>query len=168
MKVPRVMNWSLGVQHKLDAVTTLDVAYVGSSAANLSRTLNLNQLPVGTLQKNPGVNANALRPYPGYGNINMYVTGSNSIYNSMQVQVKRQMHGGGLLNLSYTWSQRHHRRQRLQRTARWIATTSRASAGWPPTTARTSLSSATSIRCRSGTTGREWYKKALGGWQIPA
>lgn len=104
MKVPRVMNWSFGVQHKLDSVTTLDVAYVGSSAANLSRTLNLNQLQAGTLQKNPGVNANALRPYPGYANINWYVTGSNSIYNSLQTQVRRQMRGGAMLNLSYTWS----------------------------------------------------------------
>ena len=53
---------------------------------------------------NPGVNANALRPYPGYANINWYVTGSNSIYNSLQTSVRRQMRGGGLLQLSYTWS----------------------------------------------------------------
>jgi hypothetical protein len=26
MKVPRIMNWSLGIQHKLGATTTLDVA----------------------------------------------------------------------------------------------------------------------------------------------
>jgi hypothetical protein len=104
MKVPRVMNWSFGVQHKLDASTSVDVAYVGSSAANLSRTLNLNQLRAGSLQANPGVNANALRPYPGYANINWYVTGANSIYNSLQTSVRRQMRGGGILNLSYTWS----------------------------------------------------------------
>lgn len=104
MKVPRVMNWSFGVQHKIDSITTLDVAYVGSSAANLSRTQNLNQLRAGTLQANPGANANALRPYPGYANINWYVTGSNSIYNSMQAQVRRQMRGGAMLNFSYTWS----------------------------------------------------------------
>lgn len=104
MKVPRVMNWSLGIQHKLDSATSIDIAYVGSSAANLARTLNLNQLRAGTLQANPGVNANALRPYPGYANINWYVTGSNSIYNSLQTSVKRQIRGGGLLNFSYTWS----------------------------------------------------------------
>lgn len=104
MKVPRVMNWSFGVQHKLDAITSIDVAYVGSGAANLSRALNLNQLRVGTLQANPGVNANALRPYPGYANINWYVTGSNSIYNSLQAQVRRQIKGGGTLSFSYTWS----------------------------------------------------------------
>lgn len=84
MKVPRIMNWSLGVQHKITADTSLDVAYVGSSAASLSRTINVNQLPVGSLQKNPGVNTNALRPYPGWADIQEYVTGSNFIYNSLQ------------------------------------------------------------------------------------
>ncbi len=104
MKVPRVQNWSLGIQHKLMKNTMLDMAYVGSSGANLSRGLNLNQLPVGTVQRNPGVNINALRPYPGYANITSYVTGSNSTYHSLQVQFKKQMARGGLLNVAYTWS----------------------------------------------------------------
>lgn len=104
MKVPRVQNWSLGIQHRLMKDTVLDLAYVGSSAANLSRQLNLNQLREGTVQKNPGVNINALRPYLGYADINSFVTGSNSIYHSLQVQWKRQMARGGLLNVAYTWS----------------------------------------------------------------
>lgn len=104
LKIPRIMNWSLGVQQKLDKVTTLDVAYVGSSAASLTRALNINQLPVGTLQRNPGVNVNALRPFQGYADIQQFVNGANSIYNSMQLSLRRQMKGGGLLSLSYTWS----------------------------------------------------------------
>ena len=165
MKVPRVMNWSMGVQHKIDAITTLDLAYVGSSAANLSRTLNLNQLQVGTLQRNPGVNTNALRPYPGYGNINMYVTGSNSIYNAMQVQAKRQMRGGGLLNLAYTWSRvltdaSGYNEQPMDsynfKAERGLASFNRShvfvfSYIYP---------------LPFWTSGGEWYKKAFGGWQI--
>lgn len=165
MKVPRVLNWSLGVQHKLDSVTTLDVAYVGSSAANLSRTLNYNQLPAGTLQKNPGVNTNALRPYRGYANINMYITGSNFIYNSMQVQVKRQMKSGALFNVSYTWSRAltdasAYNEQPMDsysfKTERGLATYSRAhvfvfSYIYP---------------LPFWKTGSEWYKLALGGWQV--
>ena len=85
MKVPRTLNWSLGVQQKLTKDMMLDVAYVGSSAANLSYQQDLNQLLPGTLQANPGVNANALRPYPGYANIYEYMTGANFIYNSLQV-----------------------------------------------------------------------------------
>jgi hypothetical protein len=104
VKVPSVSNYSLGIQHKLGSDMTIDVAYVGSSGWSLYRGLNLNQLPVGTLQANPGVNTNALRPYPGYADITQYVTGSNSNYNSLQVQGRKQFRSGGLVNVAYTWS----------------------------------------------------------------
>ncbi len=165
MKVPRILNWSFGIQHKIDSVTTIDVAYVGSSAANLSRVLNANQLPVGTLQKNPGANANALRPYPGYANINMYITGSNSSYNSMQMQIKRQMTSGGLVSMSYTWSRAitdssAYNEQPMDsfnfKAERGLATFHRAhvfvfSYIYP---------------LPFWTSGSEWYKKAFGGWQL--
>jgi hypothetical protein len=77
---------------------------VGSSAANLSYQQNINQLPAGTVQKNPGVNVNALRPYLGYADIFEYNTGANFIYNSLQVQLKKQFADGGLFNIAYTWS----------------------------------------------------------------
>jgi hypothetical protein len=165
MKAPRIMNWSLGVQHKLGAATTLDVAYVGSSAANLSRTVNPNQLREGTLTKNPGVNVNALRPYPGWAGINMYITGSNSIYNSLQVQAKRQIRGAGLLNLAYTWS-------------RSITDASGYSEG-PMDSYNFKRDRGLATFHRQHvfvfsyiyplpfwTSGAEWYKKALGGWQL--
>jgi hypothetical protein len=165
MKVPRTMNWSLGIQHKLDSLTTLDVAYVGASSANLSRVLNINQLRAGTLQRNPGVNTNALRPYPGFANISEYVTGANSIYNSMQVSAKRQMRGGGLLNLAYTWSR---------------AITDASAYNEQPMdsyNARLDRGLATFHRQHVFVfsyiyplpfwrTGGEWYKKAFGGWQV--
>jgi hypothetical protein len=77
---------------------------VGSTAWNLYRNLDLNQLQAGTLQAHPGVNVNALRPYPGYSDITQYTTGSNSNYNSLQIQVRKQFNGGGLINAAYTWS----------------------------------------------------------------
>ena len=165
MKVPRIMNWSLGVQHKIDAVTTLDIAYVGSSAANLARTVNLNQLQAGTLQNNPGVNTNALRPYPGYANINMYITGSNFIYNSLQTQVKRQMRGGGLLNLAYTWGRAitdasAYNEQPMDsynfKAERGLATYHRAQV----------FVFSYIYPLPFWTNGAEWYKKTLGGWQL--
>jgi hypothetical protein len=165
LKVPRIMNWSLGVQQKLSTNTTLDVAYVGSSAANLSRTVNLNQLREGTMQKNPGVNANALRPYPGWANINMYVTGSNFFYSSMQVQLRQQIRGGGLLSASYTWGRsttdasgysegpmdsynfkREHGRSSYDRSHVFVVSYIYPIPFWR--------------------TGSEWYKVAFGGWQL--
>ena len=50
---PRVMNWSLGIQHKIDNATTLDVAYVGSSAANLSRNTQPQPISGGDAASEP-------------------------------------------------------------------------------------------------------------------
>ena len=104
MKVPRTMNWSLSAQHKFGKDTLLSVGYVGSSAANLAYQQDVNQLRPGVLQANPGVNVNALRPYLGYADIFQYNTGANFIYNSLQVQLRKQFSQGGLVNLAYTWS----------------------------------------------------------------
>jgi hypothetical protein len=165
MKVPRTLNWSLGIQQKLSKDMMLDVAYVGSSAANLSYQDDINQLQPGTLQANPGVNVNALRPYPGYADIYQYVTGANFIYNSMQVQFKKQMAGGGLFNMAYTWSK---------------ARTDANSYNYQPMNSynlRGDWGSSSYNRNQVlvfsyvyplpfWKTGREWYKVALGGWQV--
>ena len=44
----------------------------------------------GTIQANPGVNTNALRPYLGFGTITLYETTGTSRYNSLQTQVERR------------------------------------------------------------------------------
>jgi hypothetical protein len=165
MKAPRTLNWSLGIQQKLSKDMMLDVAYVGSNAANLSYQDDINQLQPGTLQANPGVNVNALRPYPGYADIYQYVTGANFIYNSMQVQFKKQMAGGGLFNVAYTWSK---------------ARTDANSYNYQPMNSynlRGDWGSSSYNRNQVlvfsyvyplpfWKTGREWYKVALGGWQV--
>jgi hypothetical protein len=165
MKVPRIINWSMGIQHKIDPVTTLDVAYVGSSAANLSRVLNTNQLQAGTLQKNPGVNTNALRPYLGYANINMYVTGSNFIYNSMQLQMRRQMKGGGLLNLAYTW-QRSIADSSAYNEQPMDSYNFKAERGLTTYNRSQVFVFSYIYPLPFWTTGKEWYKVAFGSWQL--
>lgn len=104
LEIPTVQNWSLGVQHKLFRNMLLDVAYVGSNGWDQYRQVNLNQLPVGTLTANRGVNVNALRPYSGYASINHNVTNAYFNYHSLQVQLRKQFSGGGLFNIAYTWS----------------------------------------------------------------
>ncbi len=104
VKIPTVNNFSLGIQHKLSSSMMVDIAYVGSAGWNQYRQVNLNQLQVGTLQRNPGINTNALRPYNGFANISHYITGSNFNYNSMQAQWRKTFNDGGLLNIAYTWS----------------------------------------------------------------
>ena len=104
VEVPKVQNWSLGVQHKLVKDLLLDVAYVGSNGWDQYRQLNLNQLREGTRQANPGANVNALRPYRGYADITHLVTNAKFNYHSLQAQLRKQFNRGGLLNISYTWS----------------------------------------------------------------
>jgi hypothetical protein len=104
MKVPRTMNWSLGLERKIGADSLASLSYVGSSAANMSYQQDINQLLPGTVQAHPGVNTNALRPYQGYGDIYEYNTGANFVYNSLQFQFRKQFKQGGLANVAYTWS----------------------------------------------------------------
>ena len=165
MKVPRTINWSLGMQQKLSKDMMLDVAYVGSSAANLSYQQDINQLRAGTLQANPGANANALRPYPGYADVYEYMTGANFIYNSLQVQFKKQMAGGGMFNVAYTWSK-----------ARTDANgynyqpmdSYNLRGDWGPSNYNRNhiLVLSYVYPLPFWKVGREWYKVGFGGWQV--
>jgi hypothetical protein len=165
MKVPRTLNWSLGIQQKLTKDMMLDVAHVGSSAANLAYQDDINQLQPGTLQANPGVNVNALRPYPGYADIYQFVTGANFIYNSLQVQFKKQMARGGLFNIAYTWS-----KARTDANAYNYQPMSSYNlrGDWGPSSYNRNQVLVLSYvyPLPFWKTGREWYKVALGGWQV--
>ncbi|MGH9629370.1 MAG: hypothetical protein ACRD7E_13705 [Bryobacteraceae bacterium] len=167
VKIPAVNNFSLGIQHKLGSDMTFDVAYVGSSGWNLYRGVNLNQLRVGTLQANPGVNTNALRPYLGYADITQYVTGSNSNYNSLQVQGRKQLRSGGLVNVAYTWS------KSITDASSWneqpmYSYDYKLERGSPPSTAITSSCSATCTRFRSGRDRTPGTKSPLAAGNSPA
>ena len=110
MKNPRSLTWSLGIQRKVTASTTLYVSYVGSSASNLAFIYDPNQPVLGYSNHLfvPGTttlaNANFSRPYPGYGNIQEYDTGANFIYSSLQSQLSRRFRHGGILSAAFTWA----------------------------------------------------------------
>lgn len=165
MKAPRVLNWSLGVQHKLSRSMTIDVAYVGSSSANLSYQDDVNQLAAGTLQAHPGVNVNALRPYLGYAEIYQYATGANFIYNSLQLQFKKQFTGGGLFNIAYTYS---HARTDANAYNYQPMDSYNLRGDWGPSSYnRNSVFVASYVYpLPFWRNGQELYKKILGGWQV--
>ena len=165
MRVPRVMNWSLGVEQKLGSDSILTVQYVGSSAANLSYQNDINQLPLGALTLHPSSNVNALRPYPGYADIYQYLTGANFIYNSLQVQLRKQFRQGGLLNVAYTWSK-----------ARTDANgfnyqpmdSYNLRGDWGPSSYNRNQIFIVSYvyPLPFWLNGQNWYQKVLGGWQV--
>jgi len=67
------------------------------------RKRNINQLFAGTLQGNPGVNANALRPFLGMGIIGISENSGLSEYHGLQVSIER--HAAGLqYGIAYTYS----------------------------------------------------------------
>ena len=100
----RSWAWNVTLDRQLPWQNFVELSYVGRSASNLERARNINQLQPGTLQANPLVNANALRPYKGFATITMYETTGKSRYNAMQLQVQRRSTRGVSYSLAYTFS----------------------------------------------------------------
>jgi hypothetical protein len=104
-KIPNAWNWSVGVQRELGFATTVEVAYVGRTGLHLERERELNALRPGTLQANPGVNVNALRPFKGFAFIPMGETSARSRYNGFQLEVNRRFARGFSYGFAYTLSE---------------------------------------------------------------
>lgn len=162
---PRIHNYSFGAQQRLLSNTSLEVNYVGARATNLTYRRNMNQGAAGIEQANPGVARNALRPYKGYGEIYQYSNGEHLNYNSLQARMQTRFSKGGLVSLSYTWSK---------------TLTDGSTYDYQP-------QDSTNIHADYGPANysqpkifvasyvypipfwqheHEWYKQALGGWQI--
>ena len=65
-KIPSAWNWNVTVEHEVGRDTIVEVGYVGRTGLHLERVRDLNQLLPGTVQANPGINRNYLRPYAGF------------------------------------------------------------------------------------------------------
>ncbi len=102
-KVPSVESYNFGIEQQLPAAMIFGVSYVGNIARHLPYTRNLNQVPMGTLL-NTTANLNALRPYPGYADINLRDLSDNSNYNSLQATLNRRFSNGLAFGVSYTFS----------------------------------------------------------------
>src|SRR5262249_45904738 len=106
IKDPSILNWNLGVQQQTWRNIVVEVNYVGNLVRHLQRTLNANQLFLGTLLgANSAINPNALRPYLGYANITAFDNGDNSNYNALQVAANRRIVSRGVsFGVSYSFS----------------------------------------------------------------
>ena len=101
---PTAYNWSLSVQRLLPWSMVVDLTYVGRVGTHLQRERNINQLAPGTIQANPGVNVNALRPYKGFGVIRLSENAGRSEYNGLQFNLERRFRNGLGFGVAYTWS----------------------------------------------------------------
>src|SRR5262249_42058807 len=89
-KIPTAWNWNVTVERELPWATKVEVGYVGRRGLHNQRKRNLNQLLQGTVQANPGVNVNALRPFRGMGIIGLSENSGSSRYNGMQMRLERR------------------------------------------------------------------------------
>ena len=123
---PTTYNVSAGVQRDIGFKTVMEVSYVGSFSRHLGERRNINGIADTAKFVDPaqcalfGVtchpenrdpfsdrgakNSDFLRPYRGYGDINMVMYSGTSNYNSLQVQVNRRYTRGFQYGVAYTYS----------------------------------------------------------------
>jgi len=103
-KIPTAWAWNATFQREIFHGTTVEVGYVSRRGLHNQRKRNINQLLPGTVQANAGINANALRPYLGYGVIGISENSGTSRYNSLQVNIQRRFSHGLQFGAAYTLS----------------------------------------------------------------
>jgi hypothetical protein len=131
-KNPYAQRWSFGVQRTLPGKFLLETSYVGNRSTRLNVLRNLNFIPAQYLSTSPtrdqatinflaqnfpnplrgtdiiyGANTNRaslLRPFPQFGNVNIYEPIGYAWYHSLQMRVERRMANAFTTQLSYTWS----------------------------------------------------------------
>jgi len=101
---PESWGWNLTGEHEFPNIGVLTLSYVGRRGYHLEQLVNRNQLQPGTVQANPGINPDALRPYRGFSIINEARNDGSSMYHSFQANMKRRLTKGLLFGAAYTWS----------------------------------------------------------------
>jgi hypothetical protein len=101
--IPEAWAWNVMVEHEVGWQTTIEIGYVGRRGLHLARERDINQLPPGTLQANPGANPDALRPFRGFGPIRLTNNEATSRYNALQVGVTRRFTQGLSYGVAYTY-----------------------------------------------------------------
>ncbi len=115
-KNPATYNYSFGIQQQIGSTMMIDLSYVGGFSRHLPWKRNINPVPYGArwldvhpenadpTVKNTALPLNFLRPYTGYGDINIYEFAATSNYNSLQASFSRRLSHGVMLGAAYTFS----------------------------------------------------------------
>jgi hypothetical protein len=102
---PLVTSYSLTVDQELPARFQLELSYVGNHTQFLQGTVNINAIPLGSLDASCTSTGcqQPFRPFPNYQNITQSVTAGKQQFDSLQASLHRSV---GLLTLqtNYTWS----------------------------------------------------------------
>jgi len=96
-----IQQWNLQIQRQLTAGTSVNVAYVGTSAQHLSTWFNINQQVLNTA---PGTVLYKDASGTNFGSIDYGPNNGASNYNGLQVYLNSKLHAGIQYTAAYTWS----------------------------------------------------------------
>jgi hypothetical protein len=94
-----VYQWNTAAEFLLPWDSTLEVAYVGNLGRNLLTVVPVNAVPFGVDGSVP-----ANRPYPAWSQIQLGITRSQSVFNSLQAKYEKRFSRGVYLLGSYTYA----------------------------------------------------------------
>jgi hypothetical protein len=114
-KTPVAYRYTAGIQREIGWGTVVDVSYVGSVNRYLEMQTNINPVPDGAKyvdlhpenvdpRNGRALPDDFLRPYVGYGAINIRGNWGTANYNSLQIQVNRRYIRGLQFGAAYTFS----------------------------------------------------------------
>ena len=133
LRAPRVQQFSVDVERELPGQIALDISYIGTRGSNLSpsptgsNAVNINQLNPSNFALGSSLNdqvanpyyvaggagllgqamiarSQALRPFPQFTSVNLFLSSAHSDYNALLIKgEKRAAHGLNLVT-SFTWS----------------------------------------------------------------
>ena len=92
-----LQSWNFTVEREIARETVIEVAYAGSKGTHLQRRYDLNQ-------QYRQQELRSLRPYAGFSTINIISDGSNSIYNSGSLTLRRHFSRQTFIRLAYTYA----------------------------------------------------------------
>jgi len=96
-KTQYLQTYSLTMEREFGRGTVLEVAYAGSKGTHLQRRYDLNQPYREQALR-------SLRPYAGFSTINIIADGSNSIYNSGSITLRRRFSRQLFVRAAYTYA----------------------------------------------------------------
>jgi len=106
--LPVSHQWSLGIQHELMPRAILTVMYVGNgdSHQRIERNINMPLLsdPRRAEVSAGKLDANLIRPYPGFASVTYAETSTSTNYNSLQVNFRVDNYKGLTFQGAYTWA----------------------------------------------------------------
>ena len=101
-QTPLSNQWNIEIQREVSRTLTVSAGYVGSSSHHMDYTGAGNQAVAPST--GTAAQVDALRPWPGQGNVYFGRSIGTAKYNSLQISANQRMTGGLQFLLAYTYS----------------------------------------------------------------